>query len=828
MKSKTTLLVVYLMFTFLNINAQATSYNYVCPTPNSKFINPEQTIILKTGLEFDKKTLDANDFIVTGTISGNHSFNVKLMDDRKTLILVPDRKFNYGETVNVTVKSNIKTLNGYIINGITFHFIIKLADNMPLLKEYYRMQAEEANSTPHIPANSQYANNSVRDNNLPEDYPSPDMINYSETDKRHLFYTLSPRAGAPQFSNYLSINDEFGTPLFFRKTQSNTLYFHVMENGQLAYSKNEQGNPENERYFFMDSSYVVLDSIKTGNGYNMDGHDILLMDNDHYLLMSYDPQTVDMSEIILGGSPNATVVGLVIQEVDLNENVYFQWRSWDHFQITDATDDINLLSNYIDYVHGNAYAFDTDGNLLLSSRHLDEITKIDFTTGDIIYRFGKLAKNNQFTIQNDVYGFSHQHDVRLLPNGNITIYDNGNLHQPSFSRALEYSINEANMTAELVWHYRNDPDIYGSATGSYRRDASGNHLIGWGSAWPVAATELHPDNTKAYEAYLPTGVYSYRVINHTWKTNLFKSLDNIDLGNFVGDGEPKKMILPIHNNSDKQIRVSSFYLHNQEFDLDNQLPVVLFSGDIANIIVDFLPPDTGTYSDRLTLNYDRFSLTGSERIAIQVDLSGRWNPELPTVSFNPEFNAENIDPRVSISANFSEPIVKSNGEIIQDSDIPDLFSFKIHNQWGQEVPFTGSISADNMTITLYPNEYLAEFESYYVEFKESVAEDYDGNHMYYPEATFFTTGTIVGNGENINSKKVNVYPSPFSDNLFIDFPGDSKYAIKVYNLLGNCVIEANDVERKIKLDTHDFPSGVYLITTVDKNGNSNSFKMIKN
>jgi len=53
----------------------------------------------------------------------------------------------------------------------------------------------------------------------------------------------------------------------------------------------------------------------------------------------------------------------------------FQWRSWDHFQITDATHE-NLLASNIDYVHGNAIEIDTDSNIIISSRHMDEITKL--------------------------------------------------------------------------------------------------------------------------------------------------------------------------------------------------------------------------------------------------------------------------------------------------------------------------------------------------------------------------------------------------------------------------------------------------------------------
>jgi len=90
-------------------------------------------------------------------------------------------------------------------------------------------------------------------------------------------------------------------------------------------------------------------------------------------------------------------------------------------------------------------SYDNDGNLLISSRHLDEITKINRTTGSIIWRLG--GKNNQFAFPNDSLGFSHQHAIRRIGNENILLFDNGNFRgisgsQPDttaefYSRAVE-------------------------------------------------------------------------------------------------------------------------------------------------------------------------------------------------------------------------------------------------------------------------------------------------------------------------------------------------------------------------------------------------------
>lgn len=90
---------------------------------------------------------------------------------------------------------------------------------------------------------------------------------------------------------------------------------------------------------------------------------------------------------------------------------------------------------------------------------MDEITKINRQTGEIIWRLG--GKNNQFTFINNTTGFSHQHAIRRLPNENITLFDNRNFPSLQFSSAVEYELDEQNKNATLLWEYRNTSDIYG-------------------------------------------------------------------------------------------------------------------------------------------------------------------------------------------------------------------------------------------------------------------------------------------------------------------------------------------------------------------------------
>jgi hypothetical protein len=158
---------------------------------------------------------------------------------------------------------------------------------------------------------------------------------------------------------------------------------------------------------------------------------------------------------------------------------------------------------------------------MISSRHLNEITKINRTTGDIIWRMGGI--HNQFTFVNDTIPFRYQHCIRRIANGNIILFDNGNFRTPLFSRALEYQLDEVNKVATLVWQYRKTPDIYGQSMGSVQRLRNGNTLICWGQINPNF-TEVTPAGVIALQMSLPQGIYSYRVfrdeVNLTINTKL--------------------------------------------------------------------------------------------------------------------------------------------------------------------------------------------------------------------------------------------------------------------------------------------------------------------
>jgi hypothetical protein len=225
-----------------------------------------------------------------------------------------------------------------------------------------------------------------------------------------------------------------------------------------------------------------------------------------------------MSLYVSGGNPNASVSETVIQEFTAASELIFQWRAWDNFDVRDVHLD-NILTSSFRFPHMNAIDIDEDGHILLSSRHLSEVTKINRDTGEIIWRLSGIPKNNDFTYVNDsLNGFRNQHDIRLMGNGRYTIFDNGNLHSPPVSRAVEYELDLNSMTATLVWEFRDNPDKYTHYMGNAQRLPNGNTLINFVLAQYPKVIEVNQNGEKEFEmSYADKSDDNYRVFRFPWE-----------------------------------------------------------------------------------------------------------------------------------------------------------------------------------------------------------------------------------------------------------------------------------------------------------------------
>ena len=323
---------------------------------------------------------------------------------------------------------------------------------------------------------------------------------------------------------YMAIIDSLINPSWFINSGPLGLDFKVNQN-KLSYFNNY-----NKSWIILNEYMNETDTLECVNGYLADFHDIQLLANGGYLLQTYDSIYVDMSQIDPGGNTNALIIILIIQEFDSNKNLIFEWNAWEHMNIADYHN-LNLTSNRIVWMHGNSIHVDVDSNILVSNRRSSEVIKIDRNNGDVIWYFG--GPNNEFSITNDPYnGFSRQHDVRRIENGNILLFDNGNDHDPPISRAVEYEIDESEKTADLVWDFSHPQGYVGLAMGSVQRLPNNNTLINWGRLLNQGAviTEVDYDKNIVLEIQYPNPIHCYRVTKHNWQfdTNLISGDTNLD------------------------------------------------------------------------------------------------------------------------------------------------------------------------------------------------------------------------------------------------------------------------------------------------------------
>jgi len=360
--------------------------------------------------------------------------------------------------------------------------------------------------------------------------PAPDIRVDSLNDPApgYIFLATWDRNVPPLYGNFIFLLDKEGAIVDSVRVEGAAYDFQVQSNGLLSYalgdfSSNVPLPGEKLRHVVLDSSLAVVDSFEMKNGYTTDFHEFLMLPNGHVMMMAYHPIPFDMSQVVEGGNTEASLVINVLQEQDREGNMVFEWRNIDYIPITDS--DMDLTGSRLNYSTLNAFDLDVDGNILASFRNHSEIMKISRFTGEILWRMG--GPRGEFTFineheENAPYYYARQHHVRRLPNGHLSLFDNGQFHVPPYSRTAEYEIDEENKMATLVseWRYPNG-NIFCVTAGNAERLPDGGWFIGYGvpNAQFVKrnAVEVHPDGSIALELSLPDGVLAYRATKLPWR-----------------------------------------------------------------------------------------------------------------------------------------------------------------------------------------------------------------------------------------------------------------------------------------------------------------------
>ncbi|WP_346862998.1 arylsulfotransferase family protein [uncultured Draconibacterium sp.] len=617
-------------------------------------------------------------------------------------------------------------------------------------------------------------------------------------------------------SHYIAIIDNYGTPVFFRKMKKATSSVCLLPDGRIAYLN---GVPR--KLFILNDWLTPVETLSIEE-VKPNGHDWDVDIKGNVVLMGEISSVKDMSQLIEGGNVQAEILDLVVQEFDRDFNLLHNWSSADHFDLFDGNDNspyLDYTEEQLDYVHANAISIDTDTSYLISCRHMDEITKIDRRTGELIWRLG--GKNNQFEFVNDELGFSHQHSVRALPNGHILLFDNGNLHAEKISSAVEYEIDEMDKTATLVKRFYRNPTVYSNHQGTTQRIHNGNTIINWGPYWP-SLTEFNPDGSPALEWDFTKHSFCPRIEKYIWETKVFSSSsDSITFGTWESDTLTQS--LWFKNNSPDSIQITTVESRTENFGINTMLPVLLVSGDSVKLDFWFDPgnSETGYFDDVLTIACD----TEEQRIARQVKVNGRKSDNISPVA-QLVSGQSNVALNEKIRIQLSEKIQLINGGELNYESIDAFVEVRKNNIAGELIPCNAVISADKTLVTIVPDEELKIGTVYFVQLKSGLS-DFAGNELSAFTAQFSTT--ITSAGSNKNNAGLEVYPNPVKDRLMVTVSNESDgFTYQIIN--GNGAVVINDsvygAMRSAEIDLSKLPGGIYLFIAHTTN-NSYAKKIVK-
>lgn len=329
------------------------------------------------------------------------------------------------------------------------------------------------------------------------------------------FYFFSPIKIGHNGVATLPVNviiDEKGNLVYYKKFSKGPFAgnFRLLTNGLMTYQ-------HSNKFYLMDSAFVIKDTIVCVNGIQQEPREFFILPNGHYVLLGSETIKMDLSEYPffnhkgLPGDTAANVKCDVIQELDSNKHLVFEWRSKHHNQFN--TVDAFFMSNPkdVDWQHSNAIAIDKEGDYYLSVKHFNEITKISRKDGHIIWHLG--GKKNQFHFINDPDMFKGQHGIYLLPNSNILVYDNGRGGKTTHPEgAKEYKLDENKRIAKLVWSHIPNKNYWSSGYGNVQRLSNGNTLVSFGRCDDsnLLFNVTKPNGKKIFELVTDDSLRNYR------------------------------------------------------------------------------------------------------------------------------------------------------------------------------------------------------------------------------------------------------------------------------------------------------------------------------
>ncbi len=338
---------------------------------------------------------------------------------------------------------------------------------------------------------------SISTDPLPADFPNLEVL-ASDPHRMEPGLTLVPafkQEGRSRVQDYTFAVDAQGTVRWY--TDRDLSYVRRLPNGQLFYgwkgsvgemdmlgNVNASWHPANHSTpgAFPPDSVAIPDTARFHHdAYPLPNGNIVTIDKRTALVENFPTSESDPD------APRVTA------EVDYDPIVEFtrQGAVVQEWNLLESLDPTRIGYGVIrpqephDWAHSNAVIHDArDNSLIISVRHQDALVKVSRSTGELVWilgphdNWGPQFEPYLLTPVGEPFEWSyHTHSPMFLPDGNILVFDNGNYRaspvdpplssEETYSRAVEYAIDEDTMEVTQVWEYGSDTEeiIYAASGG---------------------------------------------------------------------------------------------------------------------------------------------------------------------------------------------------------------------------------------------------------------------------------------------------------------------------------------------------------------------------
>jgi hypothetical protein len=263
----------------------------------------------------------------------------------------------------------------------------------------------------------------------------------------------------------------------------------------------------------MNSSYKPLARVQGGNGLKADLHEFRIASDDTAYVTAFNPIRCNLTS--QGGPADGTITDTAVQLIDMRTGlVRWEWHSLDHVGAAESEVETPEDETPWDWFHINSIDPQPDGRILISARSTWAAYELEGLDGKILWRLGGTKSSFKMGPGTKT---AWQHDGRVLPDGDVTLYDDGSnppIH--SQSRAIRIALDTKTHTARLVSSLTHaDPPLLSASQGNMQTLPSGNTLVGYGGL--PAISEYAPGGTVLFDAHEPYDMSFYRAFRFPWK-----------------------------------------------------------------------------------------------------------------------------------------------------------------------------------------------------------------------------------------------------------------------------------------------------------------------